>query len=383
MIGRSNSHLPQRHLLCDQVAQFLREGIEDGRWGKELPTEAALCRELEVSRVTLRRALGHLVNEKQITLGGRGHHHQILRSSEVATQVRGSIVRVLCPVPVFKLGGVHHVALEHLAARIAKIGCRLAIEHHPRLYERHQPLELERLDSQSGTAGWVLLFSTPSIQEWFGRRGRPCVVLGPLHEAAPLSCVLPDASAAAHHAVGIFYSRGHRDLAYLTDMVSPGDQLASSTFDKEARRLGLRVQIVSHRLDIPSIRKTLNGLLVSKPRPTAYFSNCPEHCITALCHFLNAGLRVPEDVALIAGWDDLNLEYAVPSFARYRVDGMRMGVAIGKALVEGIRHGSGKISSIRIVPDFVEGETVGATGGQSRVDAGGLAGMRAGRNVQC
>jgi DNA-binding LacI/PurR family transcriptional regulator len=171
--------------------------------------------------------------------------------------------------------------------------------------------------------------------------------------------VIPDTSAAAHHAAGIFHSRGHRDLVYLTDSVSLGDQRASHTFADEGRRLGLRVQIVNHPVDIPSIRRILNGLLISKPRPTGFFSTCPEHCVTALCHFLNAGLRVPEDVALIAGWDDLSLEYAVPSISRYRVDGAKMGLAIGRKLVESIRHGAGKISSTRILPDFIEGETLG------------------------
>ena len=370
MSSRLKSGLPHRNLLCDQVVHLLREGIDAGRWGRELPTEAALCRDFGVSRVTLRRALAQLANEDWIELGGRGHHHQIRRMAETTVEAEGNIIRVLCPTPAFKLGGVHHVALESLAAQIAKVGCRLEMEHHPRLYGSYQPCELERLDSKPGTAGWVLIFSTPSIQEWFARRGRPCVVLGPLHEAMPLSSVIPDTSAAAHHAAGIFHSRGHRDLVYLTDRVSLGDQRASHTFADEGRRLGLRVQIVNHPVDIPSIRRILSGLLISKPRPTGFFSTCPEHCVTALCHFLNAGLRVPEDVALIAGWDDLYLEYAVPSISRYRVDGAKMGLAIGRKLVESIRHGAGKISSTRILPDFIEGETLG-NAVSSRVQAAG------------
>lgn len=48
--------------LSDHVFQYLSSGIQEGLWkpGDQLPTEAQLCGVLEVSRTTVRRAIGRL-----------------------------------------------------------------------------------------------------------------------------------------------------------------------------------------------------------------------------------------------------------------------------------------------------------------------------------
>lgn len=48
--------------LSDRVFQYLSDGIRDGLWkaGDQIPTEAQLCSLLEVSRTTVRRAIGRL-----------------------------------------------------------------------------------------------------------------------------------------------------------------------------------------------------------------------------------------------------------------------------------------------------------------------------------
>ena len=45
-----------RHSLSEQATTYLRDGIREGRWRGELPSEVQLCREMQVSRVTLRAA---------------------------------------------------------------------------------------------------------------------------------------------------------------------------------------------------------------------------------------------------------------------------------------------------------------------------------------
>jgi GntR family transcriptional regulator len=63
--------------LYEQLAAILRDAISSGELGKreELPSETALMQENEVSRGTVRRALGILRDDKLIvTLPGRSSY---------------------------------------------------------------------------------------------------------------------------------------------------------------------------------------------------------------------------------------------------------------------------------------------------------------------
>lgn len=355
------SQLPQRFLLSDQTARILREGVEQGRWTGHLPSEAELCRELQVSRVTLRRALERLVREQLIRAGGRGRHHVIVREVTAPTGVAGHTVRLLVPYPLHELGSANHAALDKLTEQISGRGYRLEFEHRPRLFQQAQTPELERLDALPDTAGWILLFSTAPIQEWFAARRRPCVVLGRLHEGVELASIYPDTTAGARHAAGLFFQRGHREVVYLmAHFTSLGDRMGARIFVEEMRRLGGRARVVEHDAEPGPLRETLRGLLAGRPRPTAFYSGCPEHCLTTLCHLLQAGLRVPEDAAIISGWDDQFLRYAAPSVAHYRVDGAELGRKAATLLLDLLSEGPGKVRTVRVLPKFVPGESLGA-----------------------
>jgi DNA-binding LacI/PurR family transcriptional regulator len=354
--------IPHRSTLTEQVATALMEGIDSARWSGELPSEAQLCRELQISRVTLRRAFQQLFRDNWLAPGGRGHHHQILKQpSAKARTIRKSIVRVLVPYSLAKLGEVQNTALEALAEKISAAGYRLAFEYQPRIFQTYQPEVLERLNAQPDTAAWLLIYSTEAIQRWFAASGTPCVVLGRLHTDLALPSIYPDTAAAARHAAGQFQARGHRELVYLRDeSTSLGDRLASEAFVEESRRLGVKARVVIHGKDRSSVSREFKGILSSQPRPTAFISACPETCVTVLCHLLAAGIRFPSQMGLISLWDDFLLDHTEPPVSRYRIDGVGMGKKIGAMLMDVIRHGPRKTREIRIMPDFVSGGTLGA-----------------------
>lgn len=352
--------IPQRHSLVDQVVAILRSGISGSRWHGELPSEAALCRELQVSRVTLRKALAQLIHERWLTAGGRGHHHRIRRKAPAPPVVSGRVLRVLSPYSLPVSGAVLHSAMETFAEHVARSGYRVEFEHRPQLFQRHQPAGLRRLADLPDTAGWLLFYSTEPMQRWFAASGTPCVVAGDLHEGVNLPCVYWDTRAAARHAVGRFLANGHRDLVYLiAEHTSLADRRASVVFAEEAVRLGARARIVSHSGDMQSVRAALDHLVPMRPRPTGYFTASSECSLTALCYFLGHGLRIPDTVAIIAGWSDEYMDQTVPTIARYRVDGMKLGRKLGRLFVETLTNGAGKGRSIRILPDFVKGGTLG------------------------
>lgn len=351
--------IPRRNYLTDQAAQWIRDKISQGEWRKELPTEAALCRELQVSRVTLRRALQQLTLEGSVLTAGRGSRRRInQRRVKPRSPRTGKTIRALAPFSHWKMGAIHHAILDGLSHRIGSRSMRVEVESRPQLFSSHRPKELERLISLPDTAGWVLFFSTEPMQRWFAARGIPCVVVGRLHDDFGLPCVYPD-EAVAIHAAGLLVSRGHRRIALLiAQRTSLGDRLASAAFRKQAHALGAAVQLIEYDGDPASVRRSMSSILAARPMPTACYLTCPEDSVTALCHTLKAGVAVPGQIDFLVGWDDPILDYTVPPLTRYKFDGARMGRRIGTLILQRIENRHLTDKETRFLGEFVAGGTL-------------------------
>jgi DNA-binding LacI/PurR family transcriptional regulator len=350
-----------RTSLPDQTAAFLREGISTMRWSRELPGELELCRELHVSRSTLRKAIQQLVHEGLLEFGGHRRHHRIRKKPRRKVATTGRIVRLLTPFSERALGSIQHELLDRLAERLVAAGLDFEYEHRPALFKRHSAEELKRIWALPDTAALIIAFSNRQMQHWVVQNKVPCVIWGRLHGDLEIPCFYPDCEPIGRHAAGLFHQRGHREMAYFrAGLTSLNDQLATEAFASEAHRLGARCHAVIHEDDPADIKNKLDLLLAGRPRVTAFFSTCPEHNLTILGHLINTGLRVPEDASLISGWDDEFLHYAVPRFANYRIDGARLGAIAARIVLDLIRHGQGAgTRRASLLPAFVSGETLG------------------------
>ncbi|RYD69349.1 MAG: GntR family transcriptional regulator [Verrucomicrobiaceae bacterium] len=356
--------LPQRISLTDQVVAAIRADIISARWTAELPSESELCRELQVSRVTLRRALAQLFMEKWIETGGKGRHHRILRVTPKPQAPPSRTIRILIPFPSVRLGSTEHDILTSVSERMEGAGLRTELESLPRVFENFRARTLADLDAKPDTAAWILFYSTKEIQQWFATCGRPTVVAGRVYNNLPLSSIYPDSEAAARHVAGLLHARGHDDVIYLiANLTSLNDRLGADTFIAEARRLGMRARTVHYEADNESLGKVLKNAIASKPRPTGYVIGASERSITVLCHLLAAGIRVPAEANVVSLWDDYSLSCTHPTIARYRTDGRILGKHIGKTLLDQLRHGTGKIKTIPVMPEFLAGGTLGTLRG--------------------
>jgi len=354
------ARIPQRNSLHDQLVELLREGIVATRWESELPSEAELCQEFQVSRMTLRKALAQLALERWITLGGRGKRHRIHHLPLKRKFSKARTIRILTPFDSVATGSIEHLVLKTFAERLAVSGYQLKTEWHPRLFETFQPSLLARLSAHPDTAGWVLHYATEPIQRWFAEHDQPVVILGRGHERISLSSVYPDTEASARHAAGMLYAKGHREMVYLiAELTSLNDRLASERFVNEARRLGARARIVTYKAEPEPTSRTIKDLLATKPRATGFLIGNTDVAITLLCHLQAAGIRVPGEMSLIANWDDHCLNCTFPIISRYHTGGQTLGTKLATVMLGLIRHGIGKIRSFPILPEYVAGGTVG------------------------
>ena len=84
----------------------------------------------------------------------------------------------------------------------------------------------------------------------------------------------------------------------------------------------------------------------------------PQWVWCVLARLQRAGLRVPEDAAVISRGDDLFLQLSDPEVTRYAYDGPRLGRAATRLMLQVLAQPGGKFRSTVLMPEFVRGETL-------------------------
>jgi DNA-binding LacI/PurR family transcriptional regulator len=171
-----------------------------------------------------------------------------------------------------------------------------------------------------------------SAEELASRRdATPIVLLGEHAGAPPVDHVVIDNVAAAQEAVAHLLDRGRTDVAAIGVQPALGNETARQ------RRLGYRRALAAAglperadreaavtSLQRPEGHRAMTALLAAGERPDAVFCFSDQLALGALRAVADAGLRVPEDVALV-GFDDIeDGRYAVPTLTTVSPDKDRL-----------------------------------------------------------
>jgi DNA-binding LacI/PurR family transcriptional regulator len=358
--------LPIRLTLVDQAAEYLRQGIMSGKWRTSMPSEGELCRELGVSRGTLRSAMSQLFREGLLQSGGRGGRHMIARTPELDETkfqlVRGNTVRLLSPQPRFIIAGHTQMILQTVSEALGRAGLHLEFEYHKGLWELQRPQsKLRKIVDQPDTAGWFLYRSTQAVQEWFSRSGIPTVAMGSTFPGIPLPSVAFDLVAATRHAAGVFASRGHRHMAFLTiENATAGDLACAEAFRTAAASLRCHAQVAAFDDTVAGLCRAIDGLLLGNPAPSAYFVACANHVPATIGHLTRRGYPVPQSAVVISRMDAHLLAESIPTVARYQMDAERFGRGMARLMLRALnpvaKQRSGKFV---VMPEFVDAESAG------------------------
>ena len=358
--------LPVRLTLVEQAANFIRQGLLGNRWQETLPSEGELCSELGVSRGTLRTALAVLFEEGLLLPGGRGGRHAIVVTAggrkRKLISLKGSLVRVLSPQPRFILGGLTQSIFQTMSETLGRAGLHLEFEHHSGLWNlRHPNAALRKITSKPNTGGWLLYRSPLVVQEWFAKSGIPTLVLGGLYPGIRLSHAEFDLVAASRHAAGVFASRGHRRMVFLTvEKATASDIACGREFVAAAAASGANAQIETFDDTVPGLCRLLDGLLLAKPVPTAFLAAFPNHVPAILGHLARRGFTVPNSTVVISRMDARLLAESIPSVARYGLDCERLGRGAARLLIKALKPDViPTIGQCIIMPEFIDGETAG------------------------
>ena len=355
--------IPQRHSLVGQAVAYLHAAIAAGQWRDWLPAERTLCEMLQVSRSTLRRALTQLQRDGAIRAEHGAGNRILPRAARPRGRLRSHEVALLTPEPLERLNPTQTLWIDELRAMLSERGCRLHLLHGRQYFRANPAAALEKLVRQHPHSCWILALASPACQQWFARRGLPCLIAGSCHADVDLPFRDRDHRATCRHAAGVLLGLGHRKLAFVTQRTRLAGDLESEAGFLEgvqrSRHSDAVAVVCHHDATAAGIAQLLKRLLAQKPAPTAMLVANAYHFLAVVSGLAELGWRVPADVSVISRDEDPFLSFLLPAPARYVTSPRAFARSLLQPVLELLGGGAVSQRAVRLMPQFVRGATIG------------------------
>ncbi len=304
--------------VTEQVAEHLRGELARGRWAGLMPGKHELAAELEVNNKTVEIALRQLEAEQVLVARGAGRR----RSISMGDQPQRRLLRIaLLAGDSADLGLDYIVELRH---RLQQAGDIVQIAGQTMADLRDDAARMGRLVKSTAADAWVVLGGSRRVLEWFAGRPEPVFALFGRRGGLPIAAVGPDKPAAVAEATRELIRLGHRKIVLMARprrrLPEPG--APEKAFLRELASHGLAVG----EYNLPAWEETpedfhrcLEELFRVTP-PTAMVIDETAFFFAAQQFLARRGLRVPEDVSLIATDPDPDFHWCRPSIAHISWD---------------------------------------------------------------
>lgn len=351
--------LPRRLSLSFQAAEAIRKAIARNVWPEYLPSERRLCEMLQVSRPTIRTALGLLAKDRVIAIQ-QGRRNRILSRPAPSAGPQSRLVVLISHHPISHTTLNAYQGISEMRAQLAEHGFTTEVLICPGRSASAHRRKLEAFVRQNHVLCCVLLSVSREVQQWFATHSLPALVLGSCHAAVRLPSLDLDYRAICRHAAGILRSRGHRRIAFLVpDSGVAGDLVSEEGFrEGTASRAGSRPvegTIVRHQGTAAHLASRLDALFASASPPTALLVAKPVHVLAVLVYLLRRGIRVPDTVSLVARDHDHLFE---EELAHYAFRGESFAHRLSRLMLQMVSQGHLPAGPSLIFPRFVAGATV-------------------------
>lgn len=356
------SQLPKRHSLVQQAADLLQEGIASGRWKDWLPGERDICIQFQVSRNTVRLALGQLQKHGLIRAIHGSGYRILTKPLAVKSPPVEKNAALLIPEMPMPLRPSQVAWIDELRAMLGEHNYLLRIFYGRQYLSRNPGPALRKLVEQHQHSCWILMRTNVTIQKWFSKHCPRCLVVGSVYANLPLANRSLDHRAICRHAAGVLLGLGHRRIALMIpkpalagDLESEdgfvGGMQASSHPDTEA--------IMCWYEPAPEeIVRSVRRLLARKLPPTALIVANTYHYLVVWSYLVRTGIRIPEEMSILCRDDDQFLSYLIPVPARYVLPPEKQAKAVMRAVLEIIETGETVSHKMKFLPTFEMGHTV-------------------------
>lgn len=304
--------------ITEQVEDHLRKELARGRWAGLMPGKHVLAAELGVNNKTVEAALRQL--EADGLLEGQGAGRR--KSIRMAEKPKRRMLRIaLLLGESVDLGLDYVVELRH---RLQESGHAVQVAPRAMMDLHDDPQRLARLVRSTEADAWVVLGGSRRVLEWFAERPEAVFALFGRRDELPLAAVGPDKAAATAAATRELIRLGHRRIVLMARprrrLPEPG--AAEKAFLAELESHGLAVgdyNLPAWEETPEDYHKCLEELFRVTP-PTAMIIDEAPFFFAAQQFISRRGLRVPEDVSLVATDPDPAFHWCRPSVAHITWD---------------------------------------------------------------
>lgn len=177
-----------------------------------------------------------------------------------------------------------------------------------------------------------------------------------------------------HTATGHLLKLGHRRIGFIAGRDFPDACERMTGYRQALEEAAVPLDetlIVPGEFEEAGGREAMRVLLSRPTRPTAVFAANDDSAIGAMTVIKAAGLRIPDDIALV-GFDDVPVaQYVEPGLTTIHQPIYRMGYRAAELLISRIRAGDGAMDTFAIAPQVVRTRLViRESCGARRLEAG-------------
>ncbi len=350
----------ERTSLPEQVVKNIRENIESGRFSQTLPSERVLCRQLRVSRNTLRKALAILSNEGDI-VSRRGAPTRILRNPRRTEQIsqNSKLVVIVSPTRLVDQRPYNILWIDALRSLLHDEGYTMQVYSDERLLRKFSPNVIHQLIDDLKPACWVLIDSGQTMQKIYQEREQPCIISGLTAEGIDIPNVGIDIKALAHYIFREADRKACKALNfYITQGESPGIQALQEsiqTLSKSKAFSHIKIDsIVLHVKDTQELCRHVSHIKNNEQKVGLFILN-PMLCITAISEALRIGLN-PQNLFIATSYLETVIEYVKPRPASFLFDHQLFARKLHSKIRKIINHETPEPASSMIIPKYNPGE---------------------------
>ena len=250
--------------------------------------------------------------------------------------------------------------VDALRDRLARAGYAVELCVDRACFSARPGRVLEKLVQAKPAAVWVAFGSKAPMQRWFVQRQIPLLVAGSCGPGIALASVDVDYRATCRHACDVLWRKGHRRLALVQLRDAYDGDVESERGFREAlsKHADAQLSVLRHDGSAAHVCSLLDKALHSLSPPTGYLVVCARHALTVAMHLMRRKLRLPLDAAVLSNDDETYLQHTSPVLSRYAVNPDQFASKVAKAVRELVETGSLPPRAIRLMPEFIAGETV-------------------------
>jgi DNA-binding LacI/PurR family transcriptional regulator len=313
----------RRRSLAEVTADFVREGLETGRWNGRMPGVLKLAGLCGVSRQTMRAAMRILEVEGVIASAGVGRRRTVTGRSAVSAS-RTLRIGVLLREPLATEDPDQQTLFLELRRAIETAGheCQIAARSQNELGDNLG--RIQRHMDEIRVDGWVVHAGSRELLEWGIASGVPMLALGGHARSLPMASTGADSIEAYRAAVRHLVGLGHHRIVLLAphQFRHPEEMQVLKEYKAELEAQG----IAPSSYHVPDWEETPEGLereLTSLFRitpPTALVVLKTKWAVGVLSFLARRRLRVPEDVSLVSWGHNSELAWHRPAMAHFASD---------------------------------------------------------------